>query len=173
MPELIKREIKFDGPMFRVSRDTWGSQPPLVRDVVHHNGSVAMCVIEDNDVDFNKAEIYLVRQYRYGVEDWCLELPAGTIDPEEDSSDALVRECEEELGLKPHSYQLLQEIYPSPGFLSERIWLYRVNIWEKTEQRLDVGEELDIVKITIGEVKDMIQAGAIKDAKTIVGVMLL
>lgn len=173
-PFLVKRDPKYDGKVFSVSHDTltWSVGDLFYRDVVHHGGSVAMCVV-DEPVVTDEAHIYLVRQYRHAIDDWSLEIPAGTVNRGEEPYTAAVRECEEELGLHAKIATELHEIFPSPGFLSERIRIFKLSMLVKTEQHLDVDEQLDVLHPTIGEVKEMILAGAIKDAKTIIGIALL
>lgn len=89
-------------------------------EVFVHPGAVCIAPLFDN------GELLLVRQYRHAIGDWLLELPAGRLELAggEDPLAAAQRELEEETGHVATDWQPLGEIFPAPGFCSERIALY-------------------------------------------------
>mgnify|MGYP006173707341 CR=1 FL=1 len=82
------------------------------------------------------------------------------------------RELEEELGLVPGRMEKLCEFFVSPGFLSEKMWLYLATDLQETEQRLDDDEAIEIVRMPIDRALQMITDNEIEDAKTIIGLLL-
>ena len=76
-------------------------------EVVRHPGSVVLIPIPE------PGTIILIRQYRYTIDRWIWELPAGSLKPKEDPDAAAVRECEEEIGLVPHRVTRLGGLRPA------------------------------------------------------------
>jgi ADP-ribose pyrophosphatase len=70
-------------------------------------------------------KIILIRQYRYTIDKWIWELPAGSLKPNEDPGKAAARECEEEIGLAPGKVTRLRGYYPTPGFCDEEMIYFR------------------------------------------------
>ncbi|GFR34283.1 hypothetical protein TCEA9_00950 [Thermobrachium celere] len=69
--------------------------------------------------------------------------------------------------------KLMNVIYPSPGFCTEKLYIYYCNDMELSKTNFDEDEYLELIKVSIDEAKSMIIKGLIKDAKTIVGIMML
>ena len=90
----LSTERMFDGKVFEIDRDR--VQMPNGRevtvDIVRHNRSVVLLPMPDPQ------HIVLVRQYRYAVNRWLWELPAGSVDAGEEPEAAAKRECHEEIG---------------------------------------------------------------------------
>ena len=64
-------------------------------------------------------------RFRRADGDALLELPAGTLDVEgETELECAQRELSEECDLRAESWRLLKTIYPSPGVLSEKVWIF-------------------------------------------------
>ena len=110
----------------------------------------------------------IVKQYRYAYASELLELPAGKLDLNENPKNTALRELEEETGVKASDCQLLYQVYPSPGYTNEKIFIYQAKNGIKSEQRLDEEEFLDAVWIEEDKVKEMLTSGQIKDGKTII-----
>ncbi|MDU7217011.1 MAG: NUDIX hydrolase [Dialister sp.] len=135
------------------------------REVVSHPGAAAVIPVTENK------EILFVKQYRYPVKRELLEIPAGKLDEAEDSAHCALRELEEETGYIGNIREL-GYIYTTPGFSDEKIYLYLADHLVYTQQRLDEGEYLEVLKIPVEEVLEMIRNGRIYDAKTIAGVAM-
>ncbi len=116
--------------------------------------------------------IALVKQYRHPAVKYLLELPAGTLNDRERPEVGAARELEEELGLVPGRMEKLCEFFVSPGFLSEKMWLYLATDLQETEQRLEDDEAIEIVRMPLDRALQMITDNEIEDAKTIIGLLL-
>lgn len=135
------------------------------REVVSHPGAAAVIPVTENK------EILFVKQYRYPVKRELLEIPAGKFDEAEDPAHCALRELEEETGYIGNIREL-GYIYTTPGFSDEKIYLYLADHLVYTQQRLDEGEYLEVLKIPVEEVLEMIRNGRISDAKTIAAIAM-
>lgn len=139
-------------------------------EVVRHPGSVVMLPIPED------GRIILVRQYRYAIDRWIWELPAGSLEPGEDPALAAVRECEEEIGLVPARVTRLRAFYPTPGFCDEQMIFFRCEDLRPPDPdstaHQDSDEDLEPRTFTLDEVREMIRSGDIVDMKTVVGLQL-
>ena len=134
---------------------------PCKREIVEHSGGACVLYVKENKILF-------VRQYRYAYGESVLELPAGKLNAGEDPSLAATRELKEETGVEAEKLELLQVLYPSPGYTNEKIYIYQAFGNKQTGQCLDEGEYLDVEWIDACKVKAMLFSGQIKDAKTVV-----
>ena len=166
-PEFIDSKKIFEGRVFDVTVDTVreGDQT-YQREVVHHGGSAVILPV------FDDGTIALVKQYRHPAVKYLLELPAGTLNDREAPEVGAARELEEELGLVAGRMEKLCEFFVSPGFLSEKMWLYLATDLQETEQRLEDDEAIEIVRMPIDRALQMITDNEIEDAKTILGLLL-
>jgi ADP-ribose diphosphatase len=166
-PEFIDSKKIFEGRVFDVTVDTVREHgQTYVRDVVHHPGSAVILPVFEDDT------IALVKQYRHPAVKYLLELPAGTLNDRERPEIGAARELEEELGLVAGRLEKLSEFFISPGFLSEKMWLYLATDLRETRQRLEEDEAIEIVRLSIESALQMITDNEIEDAKTIIGLLL-
>lgn len=131
------------------------------REVVLHKGGVCVVPITDDN------EVLLVRQYRYAYEKELLEIPAGkkySID--EDVLECGKRELREETGAVAREYFFLGELYPSPGFTNEIIYMYMARGLSFGKTDPDEDEFLQVEKVPFEKALSMVLDGTIKDAKT-------
>lgn len=135
------------------------------REIVAHNGGVAIVALTDND------EIVLVRQFRAPYKETIYEIPAGKLEKGEDPFSAGIREFKEECGATAQNYFSLGEVYPSPGYCGEIIHLYGATGLSFGSQQLDDDEFLDVYKMPLDEAVSRCMSGEFKDSKTIVGIM--
>ena len=166
-PEFLDSKKVFAGRVFSVTVDTVRERDhTYVREVVHHPGSAVILPA------FDDGSVALVRQYRHPAVKYLLELPAGTLNDQERPEDGAARELEEELGLRAGRMEKLCEFFVSPGFLEEKMWIFLATELTETAQRLEDDEFIDIVRLPIERALQMVTAGEIEDAKTIIGLML-
>ncbi|MGD9604634.1 MAG: NUDIX hydrolase [Bacilli bacterium] len=132
------------------------------REVIEHHGGVCGLVVS------NDYQILFVKQYRIAFDDFVLELPAGKIEEGETPDMTIIRELEEEIGAKVRSIQKAGVIFPSPGYTSEKIYLYFTKDFELTMNHLDKDEFLEVIPIDINTVYKMVDNNEICDAKTLV-----
>lgn len=166
-PEFIDSKKVYEGRIFDVSVDTVreGDQT-FIREIVRHPGSVVILPLFEDDT------IALVKQYRHPAVKYLLEFPAGTLNEGERPEMGAARELEEELGVVAGNLEKLAEFFVSPGFLSEKMWLYLATDLRETQQRLEEDEALEIVRVSIDRALQMITEREIEDAKTIIGLLL-
>jgi len=118
--------------------------------------------------------VIFVRQYRHGVGEILLELPAGGFDPEaEDAEVAVLRELREETGYTSDRLTKLAVLYDNPVKDTNRIHLFRAeNVWQVGEQSLDITEAIDVVPIPIHEIPARIASGNVCVAGTVAALFL-
>ena len=136
-----------------------------VREVVKHPGGVCVAAVDENGT------VAMVRQYRFPLNEHLLELPAGKLEPNEDPFEAAQRELSEETGLTADNWQSLGFLYTSPGFSTERLYLYLATGLHRGEQHLDLNEFLDVEYHPLPELFDMVMRGELTDGKTVAGIL--
>ncbi|MBQ8759559.1 MAG: NUDIX hydrolase [Clostridia bacterium] len=157
------QEYMFKGKIINLRRDVAilpdGSEAG--REVVEHNGGVCVLPLTDEN------EIIFVRQFRYPYMQELLEIPAGKRDSkDEDPLSCGKRELKEETGAESDNFVFLGELYPSPGYVNEVIYMYYADCLKYGEADPDEDEFLDLVKIPFDKAVEMVINGEIKDAKT-------
>src|SRR3954449_4410868 len=136
------------------------------REIVEHPGSVAVLA---HDAEF----AFLVAQPREAVEeDELLEIPAGTLDHEGESElECAQRELAEEAELQAEEWSLLHVIYPSPGFLSEKVTIFEATGLSPARGERDDDEEIEIVRLPLAEIEQALPE--IRDATTVIALLRL
>jgi len=136
------------------------------REVVEHPGGVAVVAVTD------AGEVFTVRQYRYPFGEVTREIPAGKLEPGEDPLACALRELREETGYVCGRMEPLGVIYASPGVYTEKLHLYLALDLTFVGQKLDDGEFLHVESTPLQELVSQAASNEIKDAKTIIGIML-
>lgn len=105
-------------------------------------------------------EVVMVRQYRHGSEQVCLELPGGLVDPDDTSPQlSAQRELLEETGFKVSNIQLIGECFPQPAILSNRCFFYMAeNAVQSQKQNLDEGEDIEVLTVPLKEIQAKIES---------------
>lgn len=137
------------------------------REIVEHPGGVSVAAVTDND------EILLVRQFRYPYMEVIYEIPAGKRDKNEVPLNCGKRELKEETGAEAETYISLGELYPTPGYCGETIWLFAAKNLTFGDTAPDEGEFVEVEKVPFEKALEMVMSGEIKDAKTQVAVLKL
>ncbi len=167
LPKILASEEVFRGRIFDVTIDTVREgDKTYQREVVHHPGSAVIVPA------FEDGTVALVCQYRHPAVRYLLEVPAGTLNRGERPEEGAARELEEELGFVAGRLEKLSEFYVSPGFCEEKMWIYLATEMVETKQQLEEDEIVDVVRLPFSQALEMISAGEIEDAKTIIGLML-
>ena len=163
--KLISSEKLLETSIFTVTQDQ-AIDPDgieIKRAIVQHNGSAVMMPVDD------KKRILLVRQYRLPARAFMWEIPAGRVDKGETVLQAAKRELTEETGYKAKKWTKLASFYVSPGFLAEKMTIYVAEELKEGEQKPMEDERIQMQWYRAKEVDEMIKAGKIQDAKTIIG----
>lgn len=135
------------------------------REIIRHPGAVVILPI------LADGRVALIRNYRIAVEEWLVELPAGTLEPNEDPREAAFRELTEETGFRARSMERLTWFCSSPGILDERMHLFLATGLEAGPTALEGGEEIEPLLTPWDEAMRMIRDGRIHDAKTLAGLL--
>lgn len=136
------------------------------REIVVHKGSAVILPV------FDDGTVALVRQYRHAAGKYLLELAAGTLEDGEDPQTGAIRELEEEIGVTAGKIEKICEFYVSPGFLTEKMYVFLATGLTETQQKLEDDEILTIEHHSFEDLLEMIRNGDIEDAKTITGLLL-
>ncbi len=169
--DVVSSERVFDGKVFEIDRDRvrMPNGREVTVDVVRHARSVVLLPVPE------PGHIVLIRQYRYAVNRWLWEVPAGSVDPGEEPDEAARRECHEEIGQVPETIVRLGAFLPTPGYCNEEMIFFRLSGLTVPAEPAAADEDEDIEPrtFTIPEAREMIRRGEIVDMKTIVGLGLL
>ncbi len=138
------------------------------REIVEHPGAVAIVAIQGKG---DEERVVLVRQFRKAAEEFLVELPAGTLEPGEEPLVCAQRELLEETGLSAQRWTHLQTFYTAPGFCTEKMWLYLAQDVHAVPHSQATDEQIDVVLYSRPQVRELLRAHQIQDAKTLVGLL--
>lgn len=166
--KINKSRLILKGRVFNLFRDniTLVNGVTVDLDVIRHPGAAAI-VAMDHDQN-----VILIKQYRYAVDDFIWEIPAGTLNANESALSCARRELTEETGFSAKAWEKLSKLIPVPGYSDEQITIFLATDLRPAEQKLDQDEILNIHKIPWREALEMIHNGQIQDAKSISGLSL-
>lgn len=165
--KILSTKLIYQGKVFGVRQDRViePSGIEATRDVVTHHGSVVLLPIT------NEGAILLVYQYRHtaGMSMW--ELPAGRIERGEKPLVAAQRELSEETGYRARKFRLLMDVFPTPGFVQEKMFMYRATNLYAAASTPDDDESIEVRPFKMSMLLKMIRDRKIRDAKTVAGVL--
>jgi len=164
---ILSHEEIYRGKIVTLHVDTirQASGTSTIREVVLHPGGVtAIPVLKDG-------RLLLIRQFRYPIGKFILELPAGKLDSGQTPLDTIAREIEEETGYCAGTLTQVCTFYTTPGFSNEAIHLFLARDLTLKAQRLEEGEHITVVSYSLEECLEKIRTGEINDGKTILGIL--
>ena len=136
------------------------------REIVSHGGAVCIVpLMEDGTV-------LLVKQFRLAAGKVLLEVPAGTLEKDEDPDACALRELEEETGYKAANLRPLFTTFVAPGYSTELIHAYLATGLTKTQTNFDEGEDLELVTMPLEDAEQLVLSGEVQDAKTIASLLV-
>lgn len=160
----IDYDYKFkDGRWKRVSRESYD----------RGNGTAVLLYNSE------KGTVILTKQFRMPIyettpdEAFSIEACAGAIDKDESAESTIIREIEEEVGYKVFGVQKIQEVYMSPGALTEKMYLFVARYSDAMKVNEGGGvesenEEIEVLEMQFSKAIDLMKSGEIRDAKTVV-----
>lgn len=164
---VVSSQTLFQGRVFTLKRDRV-SEPggiETTREFVAHPGSAVVLPV------FPDGRILLIRQYRHAAGQYLWELVAGHKEPGESFLEGARRELLEETGYTARRIRRLLEMYPSPGFLAERMEIFVAEGLRKGSARPEEDEKITQRRLTLGEALRWIRAGKIRDGKSLAGIL--
>ena len=163
----LNQTVQFTGRVIRVTTDEVvlpnGHRTEL--EVVHHPGGAAAVAVDA------ERRVCLLRQYRYVAGGWLWELPAGKLEPGEPPLATAQRELTEEAGVTASRWASLGTSRSSPGVFSEVIHLYLATGIAPATTAHERAEVIEIHWLPLATACEWALAGAITDAKTVVGLL--
>lgn len=165
--KILSSEEIYKGPVFGVRRDKV-LEPNGVcatREVITHPGSVVVLpVLPDG-------RIVLIRQYRHATGLYLWELVAGRIDHGEGVRQAAARELIEETGYRARRFRVFLDVFPTPGFLEERMYILLAEGLTAGKAQPEEDEKITVKAFTPPRLDNMIRKGELRDAKSIAGLL--
>jgi len=165
--KVLSSTIVYEGPVFGIRRDEViePSGVRTTREVITHPGSVVVLpVLPDG-------RIVLIQQYRYAARQYLWELVAGRIDPGETPKEAAARELIEETGFRAKRLRVFLDVFPTPGFLEERMFILLAEGLTAGEAEPEEDEKIISRAYSRKQLEEMIRGGKLRDAKTIAGIL--
>ena len=167
--KMLERQVVYEGNRVRLELhhlEDEESGRKHKREVVVHPGAVVVLPFVDAE------HILLIRNRRYAVNDTLIELPAGTLEKNEDPMNCAGRELVEETGYIASRLKSLGDFYTSPGVLSEKMYAFAAYDLTRAQAAPELGEEIELAPASLDEAIDMIRGRQIKDAKTIATLLM-
>ena len=165
--KILRSEIIYKGPVFGLRRDEVLEPGGVraIREVITHPGSVVVLpVLPDG-------RILLIRQYRHATRQYLWELVAGRIDSGERVRQAAARELLEETGYRAQRFHEFLDVFPTPGFLEERMHILLAEKLTAGKAQPEEDERITAKAFEPAELERMIQMNLLRDAKSIAGLL--
>ena len=165
--KILRSKMIYQGPVFGVRRDEViePSGVRATREVITHPGSVVVLpVLPDR-------RIVLIRQYRHATRQFLWELVAGRMERGENPRRAAARELIEETGYRAKRFRVFLDIFPTPGFLEERMYILLAEGVTPGEAEPEEDEKIVAKAFTRRELENMIRRGKLRDAKSVAGLL--
>jgi 8-oxo-dGTP pyrophosphatase MutT (NUDIX family) len=163
-----KRRTLFEGRVVHLGIESLvlPNGEALELEIIRHPGGAAVVALDE------QRRVCLLRQYRHAAGGWLWELPAGKLEKEEAPQATAARELAEEAGLQAARWQSLGAVLMTPGFCDETIHLYLVQQLSAVATRPERHELIEIHWIPFERAIEQVHAGIIRDAKTMLGLLL-
>jgi ADP-ribose pyrophosphatase len=136
------------------------------REVVVHPGAVVILAVDNED------RILWERQYRHAAGRHLMELPAGTLEANEEPESCARRELIEETGFAASEWHLLGRYFSAPGFCTEYMHCFLATDLTPEQAAGDEDEDIEVVPLTLEESLAMIDRGEVEDAKSLAAIHL-
>ena len=167
LAKILKSQVIYQGPVFGIRRDEVIEPTGIrtTREVITHSGSVVVLpVLPDG-------RVVLIRQYRHAARQYLWELVAGRMDHGETPKQGAARELIEETGYRAKKFTVFLDVFPSPGFLEERMYILLAEGLTLGEAQPEEDEKIISRAYKPSELREMIRRGQLCDAKSVAGIL--
>ncbi|MBS1841155.1 MAG: NUDIX hydrolase [Acidobacteria bacterium] len=165
--QILSSEMIYQGPVFGLRRDEVIEPTGLRtrREVITHPGSVVVLpVLPDG-------RIVMIEQYRHATKQYLWELVAGRMEPGETPEQGAARELAEETGYRAKKIKVFLDVFPTPGFLEEKMFLLLATGCVPGPATPEDDENIVSAIYTPAKLEQMIHSQKIHDAKSIAGLL--
>src|ERR1700682_1134130 len=165
--KILRSEEVYNGAVFGVRRDEVLEPGGVraIREVITHPGSVVVLpVLPDG-------RILMIRQYRHATRQYLWELVAGRIDAGEKPRQAAARAVIEETGYRARKFRIFLDVFPTPGFLEERMFILLAEGLTAGVAEPEEDEKIVSRAYTRKQLEEMIRRGKLRDAKSVAGIL--
>jgi len=165
--KVLSSKVIYKGAIFGIRRDEViePSGVRTTREVITHPGSVVVLpVLADK-------RIVMIRQYRHAAKQYLWELVAGRIDEGEAPRKAAARELMEETGYRAKRFKIFLDVFPTPGFLEERMYILLAEGLSEGQAQPEDDEKIVAKAYTRQELEEMMHQGKLRDAKSVAGLL--
>ena len=118
-----------------------------------------------------EGNIVMIRQYRLPIDQFILEVPAGTREWGEDWLICAQRELREETGFRAERFDAVGEFWPGPSFSDEVLSVFIARDLSHDPLPMDFDEQIEVVEFPLDQLVEMALDGRIKDGKTIIALL--
>ena len=164
MEKWIDSQIVYKGNIFSVREGKIETDKgrKFSRQTVIFPGAVGVVALLNN-------QITLVRQFRISINKEIIELPAGKLNENENPESCARRELLEEVGYVANTLELISEYYTAVGYSTEKMYIYMATDPEVSQAKPEAGEDLEIIRLSLADIKRILDQGEFEDSKTIIG----
>jgi ADP-ribose pyrophosphatase len=165
--KILSSKTVYEGTIFGIRLDEIiePSGVRTTRELITHPGSVVVLpVLPDG-------RIVLIQQYRHAAKQYLWELVAGRIDSGENPRKAAARELAEETGYRAKRFRVFLDVFPTPGFLEERMFILLAEGLTAGEAKPEEDEKIISRIYNRRQLEEMIRRGKLRDAKTIAALL--
>jgi ADP-ribose pyrophosphatase len=165
--KVLSSKLVFSSRVFDVRREEVAEPNGVraTRDFIEHPGSVVVLPV------FRDGRILMIRQYRHSAGQYLWELVAGRRDGNETFAFGAHRELQEETGYTARSMRQLLDLYPSPGFLREKMVIFLAQGLQAGPANPEADEKITLRIFSLREVLQWIHQSKIRDGKSIAGIL--
>ncbi|MDD4362620.1 MAG: NUDIX hydrolase [Atribacterota bacterium] len=163
----MKSEIIYSGKVVNLRKDevVLPNGEKSYREIIEHPGAVVIIAQKCPDT------VIMIKQFRKPIENILLELPAGTLEPQEKIINCAKRELEEETGYQAQNWEKIYDFYSAPGFCNEKLSLFFARDLKKTATNTDHDEFIKVKEYNKKNIVTLLNNNKIRDAKTLIGIL--